>query len=565
MFFRYAYARVVVVLFAGLAQAQQTPPPDVGSGTTPTGSAEPRTDPEKRLQRPLTPQEERDRAIRRYDPRSILDPVDKQQDTGLGASPSPGQRDSGTLTQRPLPAPRALPGSVAAGQPDFVNPRSQGPQILDPNQSDNSAPDYSGPAVLSRSYTLSRPTVPREAKLTPSLGFSEGYDTGVGAIITPGVTPTARGSLVTTFTWNVSGRQTWKRDIVGINYSGNYSRYVGARLFNGGNHSVSLQYNHALSRHLSFGLAQSAISTTQSQSLLSNALPADTSIANVNLALSPVSQPIDYGSRQASTQGNLTWRKSARTSVDFGGGFFYVDRTGITGAARGTTGTQAQAELKYRYSRKVTVGTYFSYTNYVFSKHASVSNSTTFGGLISYALDRATQVRLRTGITQLETESLYVVRFPVELIPILGQVGGIAVLYQQTHLQDVSAEFSHDFGRQTTARVSYARGVAPGNGVLLTSTHEALSGSFSLKVFRRYSANVSFMDDTLAAIETGTNLTFTNRVLQFSISRPHSHGMVSHYSIDWRSFTTLGSTVPQTQLRFTTGVSWSPGEGKLWK
>jgi len=73
------------------------------------------------------------------------------------------------------------------------------------------------------------------------------------------------------------------------------------------------------------------------------------------------------------------------------------------------------------------------------------------------------------------------------------------------------------------------------------------------------------MDDTLVAIETGTNIPFNNRVLQFSISRPHSHGMVSHYSIDWRSFTTLGSTVPQTQLRFTTGVSWSPGEGKLWK
>lgn len=567
MSLRYACARSIVLLFVALAQAQQPPPPDAGSVSTPTPADPdaPRVAPEKRLQRPLTQQEERDRAIRRYDPRSTLDPIDRQQDTGLLAPLSPSQQAPNSPDQRLLPATRPLPGSVAAGQPDFVNPRSQGPQILDPNQLDNSAQDYSGPAVLSRSYTLSRPTVPREAKLTPSFGISEAYDTGVGAAVTPGVTPTVQGTSGTSFTWGISGRHTWKRDVIGIGYRGNYNHYVGARSFSGGNNMMSLQYSHVLSRRMSFGLSQSATSTTQSQSLQPNVLPQDTSIANVNLALSPVSQPIDHGSRQVSTQANFSWRKSSRTSVSLGGGVFYVDRTGIAGAAQGTTGTQAQADVNYRYSRKVTVGTYFSYTNYVFAKHASVSNSSTFGGMISYALDRSTQVRIRTGITQIETQSLTVVNFPVGLAAILGQAGGIAVAYNKSSLQDISAEFSHDFGRQKTARISYARGVAPGNGVLLTSTHEALTGSFSATLFRKYSANVNVMDDKIIAIEKGTNVPFTNLGVQFGVNRPHSHGMVSNYTVDWRSFTTLGSTVPQTQFRFSTGLSWSPGEGKLWK
>ena len=567
MSFRYACARSILLLFVAIAQAQQTPPPDGGSGSAPTPADPnaPRIDPEKRLQRPLTPQEERERAIRRYDPRSTLDPIDRQQDSGLLNPRSPSLQTPNSLDQRLLPAPRPLPGSVAAGQPDFVNPRSQGPQILDPNQMDNSAQDYSGPAVLSRSYTLSRPTVPRDAKLTPSFGISEAYDTGVGAAVTPGVTPTIRSTSGTSFTWGVSGRHVWKRDMIGVDYRGNYNQYAGASAYSGGNNSMSLQYNHVLSRRMSFGLSQTATRTTQSQSLQSNAIPPDTSIANVNLALSPVSQPIDQGSRQLSTQANFSWRKSSRTSVSLGGGFFYVDRAGVAGAAQGTTGTQAQADVNYRYSRKVTVGTYFSYTNYVFSKHASVSNSSTFGGMISYALDRSTQVRLRTGITQIETQSLTLVNFPAGLVAILGQAGGIAVAYNKSSLQDISAEFSHDFGRQKAARVSYARGVAPGNGVLLTSTHEALSGSFSTKLFRKYSANASVLDDKVIALEKGANIPFTNLGVQFGLSRPHSHGMVSNYSVDWRSFTTLGSTVPQTQLRFSTGVSWSPGEGKLWK
>lgn len=579
MSFQYAGARPIVLLFVALAHVQgQTAP--VPEQTAPQGSesTNPRPNPDRRGLRPLTPQEQREQAIRKYDPRSGVDPLGREQDTGLIAPPSqrdgtggtPGSTNSSGSNQggsnrsiplRSLPAPRPLPGSVAASrEPDLANPRSQGPQILDPTQ-DNSAQDYGGPSVLSRSYTLSRPSLPQEIKWTPTVGVNEAYETGIqipGALGGPPTTASAFGTVVT---WGLAGRHLWKREQIAVAYSGNLSRYAGARNFNGGNNSLTIQYSRLLTRHLIFSLAEAASSTSQSQSLLSSALPAGSSIANVNLALSPGVQPIDQGLRQFSSSPSLTWKKNARMTVTVGGGIFFVERK--QAGLGGTTGHQAQADVTYRYSRKLTVGSYYSFTNYIFTKHVSVSSSNTFGGIVSYSLNRSTEFRLRMGLSQVESQSLLFVPFPLELVPLLGQLGAIAVSYNKSKLQDISAEFARDFSGRKTMRVSYAKGLAPGNGTIRTSSREALSGSFNMTLFGKYRANAGVNLDRLSAVD-GTQQAFSTRSFQFNVSRSYAHDMTSTFGVDVRTFTTPATGIPQQQIRFSTGISWSPQDGRLW-
>lgn len=574
MSFQYAGVRPIFLVCFALAQvqAQTTPTPDQNA---PPGSesTSPRPNPDRRGLRPLTPQEQREQAIRKYDPRSGADPLAREQDTGLlapaaqrdGMGGPPGSPKPGGANQnvplRALPAPRPLPGSVAASrEPDFANPRSQGPQVLDPNQ-DTSAQDYSGPSVLSRSYTLSRPSLPQAIKWTPSASVSEAYETGILLPGGPGAAPTTGNAFGTVVGWGLAGRHLWKREQVSVVYSGNLSRYSGARNFNGGNNSLAIQYSRLITRHLIFSLAEAASSTSQSQSLLSSALPAGSSIANVNLALSPDVQPIDQGLRQFSSSPSLTWRKNARLTVTLGGGLFFVERK--QAGLGGTTGHQAQADVTYRYSRKLTVGGYYSFTNYIFTKHVSVTDSHTSGGIVSYSLNRATEFRLRMGLTGLETQSLIFVRFPLELIPLLGQVGGIAVLNTRSKLQDISAEFAHDFSGRKTMRVSYAKGLAPGNGSIRTSTREGLSGTFNMTLFGKYRASAGVNLDKLSAVD-GTQQVFSTRSYQFNVSRSYSHDMTSTFSVDIRSFTTPATGIAQQQIRFSTGISWSPREGRLW-
>jgi len=136
------------VLCSWAQQSQRPPAP-----ATPLSDVK-IVDPEKQADRPLTADEERERAIRRYDPLNRDDPSARGDEKRESGASQPQQRE--------MPAPRPLPGSVAASsQQGFLDPRVQGPKVIDGNGPENVAQDYTGPAVLSRSYTLSRPSVPQ--------------------------------------------------------------------------------------------------------------------------------------------------------------------------------------------------------------------------------------------------------------------------------------------------------------------------------------------------------------------------------------------------------------------
>ena len=74
--------------------------------------------------------------------------------------------------------------------------------------------------MLSRSYTISRPSEPRQIKWSPSLGYTESYDSGI-----PGAVLRRLSRLFFPvrlfFRLGLSpDRHLWKHDQIGIDYHG---------------------------------------------------------------------------------------------------------------------------------------------------------------------------------------------------------------------------------------------------------------------------------------------------------------------------------------------------------
>jgi hypothetical protein len=423
---------------------------------------------------------------------------------------------------------------------------------------------------------MSRPTVPKEVKWQWTIGSSEVYQNGLftqtpaasGTTVTPGTTA-APGTLstngnafgtLTSFT--LSGRHFWKKDQVGLNYTGSYTDYFGASAYNGFNQTMNLDYGHEFSRHLLLNLVETG-SILSSNYTLQNPLTAPgVSVANLSLSASPGFQALDSRIRQFQSSSTLTWEKTSRLSFSLGGGFFAVSFAGGPQLSN-NVGYQSQADVNYRYTSRTTIGAYYSFTDYTYTKHESVSNTHTVGAIYSYAFNRATQLRLRAGVARVESLGFNVVPIDPAFAVLLGETSGIVDTYRRNYISDISAQFVRDFGRSKTANISYARGIAPGNGVILTSTQELISGGFSATLFRRFTLSLSAGRSTLTSQSQNTG-SYTSNYAGLRFSRSLPHGATASLGFDYRTYLVTGLPGLRSQMSITSGVTWGPGPGKIW-
>src|SRR5665213_1109786 len=498
--------------------------------------------------RPPTAEELRQKQI------DAFDPLAKKPDDDPDASPAPA----------PLAKPAAqtpLPGSVAeSNQANAL--RTEGPQVI--GSDDSIEQQYNGPAVLSRSYTLTRPTVPKQVRWSWTVGASQNYTSGLLGGVPAAAGQTALpsvGAFGSTATFAFQGRHLWKRDEIGATYSGAYNDYTGARGYSGLNQVLNLDYSHAFSRHLQLNVVESGSILTQSGTLLNPVTDPGVSVANINLAASPTIQALDLTTRQSTTQVSLTWQKSARLSFNYSAGLFGVDRTGPQ--LYGDSGFQGQTDVNYRITRKTTIGVYYSYVSYVFSHHFADSDTNTVGLIYSHSLGRSAQLRTRLGISRIENLGLTQVPINPVIAVLIGQPFGIVDSYNLSYTSDTSAQFVKDFGERRTASISYAHGVSPGNGSILTATQESFGASVNTSLFRHFILALALGQTTLSAtLQTiGKN---TSDYATVSLSRMLRYNVSANLAFSYRKYQIVGAEAVAPQWVISSGVSWGPGEGKLW-
>lgn len=504
---------------------------------------------------PPSPVDERDREIRQVDP---LDHGDQDKKDKKNKKDKEDRQTTGKQDETEAP----LPGSVAESQQSAAN--RSGPQVEDQNE-EEPVQEYTGPAVLSRSYSINQALVPEQVKWNETFGVSAVYDTGIERSVNADGTPGAVSALTgTIISWGFAGKHYFKRDLIGFTYGGNWSQYSGYGAYNGTNQHASATYSHVLTRRLTLNLAGSG-SIMSLNSILENQPVGPEGIANVNLASSPSIQIFDYGSKQMSMQADLTFQQTNRLSYSLGTSYFGIEQDAAF--LLGMTGQQARADVNYRLTRKTTVGAYYSHSNYLYSSGFGNSDTDTFGGIYSYAFNRTTQVRFRGGISVVQSLGLVSVQINPVIAALLGESTGFIDSYATYKTTDMSAQFIKDFRHGTTASLAYAHGISPGNGVYQTSEMESISATLAARVFRSYTLSLAVGRDTLQAVTQSIvdNFgTYRSEHATLSLGRTYRRGVGLSLALEYRHFDIDELGFVRNQLRVTSGFSWGSGNGRLW-
>ena len=541
---------VLLTSACGLSLLAQQPPRAPEPAPPPQTAGQQTTGADEQV---ATPVQQRDQQIRQFDP------LDRSDDKESKAR----EKAARDAEKRRDEAQTPTPGSIAATERDRTRP-DQGPQVVDDDATEEPVQEYTGPAVLSRSYSVSRPLIPQQLNWSEHVGVSLIYDSGVSRVINADGSLSNASLVGTLFTWGLSGRHYFRHDQIGVNYTGSYSQYAGSTPFTGSNNSVTVDYSHVLSHPHTLNVTGLGSILSQNYVLDNGVIGPETTVANINLSSSPNIQITDYGTKQFSTQIDVTFQKSARLSFDGGVSYFAVvrDAPGLLGM----TGEQGRGDMNYRLTRKMTVGAYYSYSYYIFPRGFGTSDTNTFGGIFSYALNSTMELRLRGGVSDVNSREFQPVEIAPAIAALLGQTSGLIDAYTKVLTSDISAQFVKDFRRGKTASLAYAHGVSPGNGVYQTSEQQSISGNFVMPLYRVYSIQASFGRDTLTAlgISQSTLGSYSSEYGRVALSRAFRRGAALNFSAEFRHYIVSNSAILENQLLLTSGVSWGPPGGKLW-
>jgi hypothetical protein len=558
------------------AQRVQTPPAPVPQVAVPADPDSQADQPQGGTQtRPLTPLEERDRQIRQFDPRA---PRERER---LAGDPDPSTTPAKTSDDtRNKEKAKPLPGSVAASNQGQHDPRleAQGPKVAGDNGDSLDADDdrYMGPAVLTRSYTLQSSQLPENVRLQYTLGASAIYDSGFSTLA-PNQQGVGRfGSI---YSWGISGRHSWKKDLVNFSYHGAWNNDP-AQSLGGYNHAFQARYSRILRRRLTFNLVTAGSILSQGYALQNPITNPTNSLADVNVAVSPSVQLYGTTTRQATVGPSLQWQKSARLSFTLGGTWFGVsyDTPGFSGQTGsqapvvvtsgvgliGSTGFQAQADVNYRLTKRITTGAYYNSTFYDYEHDIAFTSSNGVGLIFSMSLDRYTQLRLRGGINFYQNQAYTVVAIDPILAAVLGTSHGIIDSYHRNNNNEISAELARDLHRSRTVTFAYTKGLAPGNGQIFASIQQSATAGFSMRLLRQYLFSSGVGWTNLDAIGTGPlQGKYETEYFFMGLNRPVTRRAQAVFRADYRKFNITTANGTPNQLRIELGVSWSSAEGTL--
>lgn len=552
----------VTALLLAMGLYAQTGTGQIPPAQNPPGSPEQNpVDPTKEKQKLNDPKRPEDPLLERDKQLLQFDPLAKQPPATDAAKNVPNKTPNRTAPQPfgTSPKSNAAP-EVQGSQVVSAAALEAGDdvKVIDSGAKDQEADltrEYAGPAVLTRSYAVERPSLPESANFRPFVGIRQVADNGLNSIAnaTSGkaVNRFGYGDLIS---FGIDGRNYWRHDLLQAGLSGEYSYYGNNSQFNGTNVSGSVNYTHVLSRRLRLSIVDHTSHLSRNNSLTNPALNPDLTVANVNLSTTANGQIFDESTTQSSNTVSLTWQQSVRTSWNFSQTSFFVKRAGE--GLINSQGMQSAADYAYRFSRRTTLGLYYSYSYYKYSKGLGNTSSSTVGAIYSHAFDSRTELRFRAGASMLENLGITAVSIDPAIAALLGQPTGIVQLYTQATPVDVSVSFTREMHQNRRLHLAYNRSTSPGNGVFLTSTQVAYDGGLDFKLKKLFSVSVSAGKTQLVSVSQ-TIGAYGNTYARLSVTRPIRRNMDGVFSVDYRHFQITNTPMLQNQYRMTLGFTWS--------
>lgn len=337
---------------------------------------------------------------------------------------------------------------------------------------------FSGPSILSQGAN----SVGQRSGQDVDLRF---YANGTG-IYDTGLVPYAvkNGSLVKPDAlWGVEaglgayGRHTFRRSVLGLDYSGNFRHYTNASNYDGTNQNLRLGYTWQKSRRFLIDLT--ANGGTQSYGTVISEDPS--SLVNSNSLL--------FDNRTTFAQGgmNVTYMLSNRTSVTMGGVGYTVRRQ--ADQLVGVNGYNLTGSLQHQLNRATSIGLSYQHTHYDFPKAFGETDLNSYTATFGRTFARTWNLKLSAGVYMTEVQGVQATALDPAIAALLG-VGSVqTIFYRQNILPTGEINLTKTF-RHSSITGGYGRTINPGNGFYLTTRQESYTAGYSYSGIRRWTLSV---------------------------------------------------------------------------
>ena len=324
---------------------------------------------------------------------------------------------------------------------------------------------FSGPGVLSSGGSGVGQRSGQDVDLRYYLNATGIHDTGFtpyavtsdGKLVNPGALEGVEAGL------GGYGRHTFRRSVLGLDYSGNFRHYISAPTYDGSNQQLALSYLLQKSPRLSFDV-NSAAGTQNYGTAFGASSGVNDAIVNGSSLL--------FDNRTTFVQSSMNTRYaiSGRTTISMGGSYYSVHRQST--ALVGVNGYNLQGSINRRISRNSTVGVNFQHTHYDFPRAFGESDINIYSASWSTTFARSWTIGLSGGVFTSAVQGVQSTALDPVIAALLG-IGSVStIFYKENKMPTASASLTKKL-RRANWSVNYGRTISPGNGVFLTSRQES--------------------------------------------------------------------------------------------
>ena len=449
---------------------------------------------------------------------------------------------AGGWAQEPPPGAPTQPAPIGPTEPS--------------DASEQQAPEYGGPAILSRGGMATVARASETINLRPYVTISGVYYDGLGTL---SVDQQGRASTVGSFgeeaRFGLTGTHSWKRTEIEVDYRGVFRHYSHRAYFDGMDNSLILTLRHEVSRHVKLEFEENASRYSNSfsmpYSMVSYYNPMLYGLTGNELFNSPTSVLMSAF--------RAIYQRTSRLSFGTGASGFLVRRR--PDALMGVTGAQLTGNMAYRLSRYQTIGLEYSYNRFDFTRQVGFSE---FHGV---AIDYAVRVGphwefgLRAGGFRVRSQQVVLVPIDPAVAAIFGLTSGTEIANRTTFAPNLEGHLTRGFRRGSWS-ASYVRTVMPGNGVYLTSGADRAQTAYSYTGLSKVTLQCRIGYDRLSSLSQtiGRYRSYSGGA-GATVRLARALSLIGQ--VDRRHYDANGSALQRSSFQTNLGLSWSPGERPL--
>jgi hypothetical protein len=331
--------------------------------------------------------------------------------------------------------------------------------------------------------------------------------------------------------------------VLALNYRGDFRDYANGPSGTGTDQYLSLVYSRRLGRRWSISFSDSAGILFYNTAYYPNL---NTGGVNNN--------PFSPSTRFLSSGVFLTYQQTRRLSYTIGGDFF-LSRYSYPGAI-GSIGGIESASVAYQLTERTSIGGTYSHDNFYFQQHAGTTDID--GGYfnVKHLFGRDWNVHASAGLTEAHTYGI--ITTPVSVI--LGgrpvTIGYITGPYDTRALVPTFDGGVTRRFRTFSLSANAGRGVNPGNGTYLTSSHTYFGGSAS-KPLHASVISGNFFYSRVTSIANQVSQAYTQNSFAISYSRILMPHLSVYGTYQYLRYGTLGTYGSSSDNVFIFGVSFS--------